>query len=263
MRRPLPLRLLPNRFKETLYYRYYHTRHGDWRGLFETAPLTFAPQIAMHGLLPGDVISGNIAFTGFYELSLSRRIADLARHRTTFVDVGANMGYFSLLWAGVNPNGRAIAFEPAPRNVSIIEKNIAANRLTDRITVVAKAAGDRSGTITFDVGPVDQTGWGGISHAPSSATIHVPVVRLDRELPNAPIDVLKIDVEGADTWVLRGCEGLLKAAQIRLIFFEQHSERMERLGIAESEAQTFLRDLGYECAPLPGDDRGWTAYPIK
>ena len=263
MKRPLATRILPNRFKESLYYRYYHTRHADWRGLSESAPLAFAPHITMHGLLPGDVISGNIAFNGFYELPLSQRIAGLARRGTTFVDVGANMGYFSLLWAGVNPNGRAIAFEAAPRNVAMIEKNIAANHLTDRVTLVPKAAGDRSGTISFDIGPAEQTGWGGISPADSATTIDVPVVRIDEELPNMPIDVLKIDVEGADTWVLRGCEALLKARQIGLIFFEQHTERMEKLGIAEGEAQMFLRDLGYDYSRVGGDDRGWTAYPSK
>ena len=76
MKRPLPLRVCPNRFKESLYYRYYHTRHAKWRALFEHATLAFAPDVTMHGLLPADVISGNIAFNGFYELSLSERIVE-------------------------------------------------------------------------------------------------------------------------------------------------------------------------------------------
>jgi FkbM family methyltransferase len=261
MKRPLLTRLLPNRFKQSLYYRYYHARHADWPGLFENASLTFAPNVAMHGLLPGDVISGNIAFNGFYELALSQRIVQLARSGTTFVDVGANMGYFSLLWAGVNPRGRVVAFEAAPRNVAILESNIARNHLADRITLVPKAAGDHSGTITFDAGPADQTGWGGISSTVTSTTIDVPLVRLDQELSDSPIDVLKIDVEGADTWVLLGCEALLKAKQIGVLFFEQHRGRMEKLGIAPGEAQTFLQDLGYTCVPFGGDDGEWTAYP--
>ena len=99
------------------------------------------------------------------------------------------------------------------------------------------------GTITFDAGPAEQTGWGGISSTVSSTTIDVPLVRLDHELPDSPIDVLKIDVEGADTWVLLGCEALLKKKRIGTIFFEQNRGRMERLGIAPGEAQTFLRDL--------------------
>lgn len=261
VKRPLLSRLLPNRFKEWLYYSYYHTRHADWSGLFEIAPLAFASKVAMHGLLPGDVISGNLAFNGFYELALSQRIAQLAQKGTVFVDVGANMGYFSLLWAGLNPRGRAIAFEAAPRNIAIIENNISRNRLSDRITLIPKAAGSHSGTITFDAGPPDQTGWGGISSAPSSTTMEVPLVRLDQELPDSPIDVLKIDVEGADTWVLLGCEALLRKKQVGTIFFEQHRGRMEKLGINPGEAQTFLRDLDYTCLPFGDDEGEWMAYP--
>lgn len=261
MKRPLLSRLLPNRFKQSLYYRYYHTRHKDWRNLFEIAPLAFCPKIAMHDPLPGDVISGNIAFHGFYELTLSQRLARLAHQGTVLVDIGANMGYFSLLWAGINPLGHVTAFEAAPRNISLIANNIARNDLSNRVTLVPKAVGNRSGTIAFDAGPVDQTGWGGISTMASSTTIDVPLVRLDEELPDSPIDVLKIDVEGADTWVLLGCEALLRKKRIGTIFFEQHRERMERLGIAPGEAQAFLREFGYTCVPLGGADGEWTAYP--
>ena len=215
----------------------------------------------MHGLLPGDVISGNIAFHGFYDLALSRRIVQLAQKRSVFVDVGANMGYFSLLWAGSTPSGRVIAFEAAPRNIMLMKNNVSKNRLADRITLVPKAAGKHLGTIAFDAGPADQTGWGGISAAVSSTTIDVPLVRLDQELPDSLIDVLKIDVEGADTWVLFGCEALLREKRIGTIFFEQNEGRMEALGIDSKEAQTFLRDLDYTCVPFEGDQEGWIAYP--
>jgi FkbM family methyltransferase len=261
MKRPLLSRALPNRCKQWLYYRYYHTRHFNFRHLFEKAPLALSPNVAMYDLVPGDVISGNIAFTGFYELALSQRIASLAQQGGMFVDVGANMGYFSLLWVGINPSGRATAFEAAPRNIALLERNILWNHLSDRITLIPKAAGDHSGTITFDVGPSEQTGWGGISCTASPATIDVLLVRLDQELANSPIDVLKIDVEGADTWVLLGCEALLKQKRISTIFFEQNRDRMARLGIAPNEAQTFLRDLDYNCRPLGGEDGGWIAYP--
>ena len=215
----------------------------------------------MYGLLPGDIISGNIAFSGFYHLALSQHIVQLARKGSVFVDVGANMGYFSLLWAGVNPSGRVTAFEASPRNIALIENNISRNHLSNRITLVPKAAGNHSGTITFDAGPADQTGWGGISSTVSPTTIDVPLVRLDQELPDSPIDVLKIDIEGADTWVLLGCEALLKKKRIGTIFFEQNRGRMERLGIAPGEAQTYLRDLDYTCVPFRGGDEEWTAYP--
>lgn len=264
MKRPLPLRILPDCLKEKLYYHFYHARHSGWRRLFECAPLTFAPGVAMKGLLTGDVISGNIAFNGFYELALTRQIVKLAGQGGLLVDVGANMGYFSLLWAGANPTSRVIAFEAAPRNIALMGNNITQNRLSERITLVPKAAGNRSGSIAFEVGPDDQTGWGGISATGSSTHITVPLVRLDQELPDADIAVLKIDVEGADTWVLLGSEELLRNRRVGTIFFEQHKARMEQLGITKGEAQSFLRGLGYTCVHLDGDESvcsEWMAFP--
>lgn len=225
------------------------------------SPLALAPNISMHGLLPGDLSSGNIAFNGFYEPALSGHIVQLARQGGLLVDVGANMGYFSLLWAGSNPNGRVISFEAAPRNIALLENNVAQNRLADRMTIVPKAAGKSTGTISFDNGPAIQTVWGGITSSVAASTITVPLVRLDQELPDASIDVLKIDVEGADTWVLFGCEALLKKKRIGTLFFEQNRERMELLGIAAGGAQTFLRDLDYTREPLGGDDGEWVARP--
>jgi len=261
MKRPLLSRLLPNRFKQSLYYRYYHTRHSQWRSLFEAAPLALARNVSMFGLLPGDVISGNIAFNGFYELALSQHIIKRAKEGGLLVDVGANMGYFSLLWAAKSPAGRVVAFEAAPRNVVLMQNNIRRNGFSERITLVPKAAGNRAGTAAFDAGPAEQTGWGGISSTTSDTTVLVPLVRLDEELPDGPIEVLKIDVEGADTWVLLGCESLLKAKRVRTIYFEQNKDRMAQLGIDVGEAKTFLHDLDYTCVPLGGDEGEWIAYP--
>lgn len=215
----------------------------------------------MFSLIPGDTISGNIAFNGFYELELSREIARLSKVGSLFVDVGANMGYFSLLWAGLNPRARVIAFEAAPRNIKLIAHNIDQNGLADRIALVPKAAGHKTGTVHFNTGPIDQTGWGGISIDASANNVEVPLVRLDEELPDEVIDVLKIDVEGADTWVLYGCEQLLRKRQIRRIFFEQNSVRMAELGIGANEAMDFLASVGYACIPFGQGGGEWVAYP--
>ncbi len=261
MNRPLLTRLLPNSLKASLYYRRYRQRHAEWPGLFKTASLALCPSVAMHDLILHDAISGSVAFTGFYELELSRHIVQLAADGGLLVDVGANMGYFSLLWAGTNPANRVVAFEAAPRNLALFQNNVGKNGLQDRVTLVPKAAGDQPGSITFDTGPADQTGWGGIVHAASASTITVPLVRVDQQLPDADIAVLKIDVEGADTWVLFGCEALLRARRIKRIYFEQFAQRMAVLGIAQGAAQKFLADLGYECHPLGDNKEEWIAFP--
>jgi FkbM family methyltransferase len=261
MKRPILLQVLPDSLKTRFYYRYYQTKHPAWSHLFSDASLSMASGVQMHDLLPGDVISGNIAFTGFYELALSRSICNLARKGGLFVDVGANMGYFSLLWAANSSVGKVIAFEASERNICLLNKNIINNAFQHRIEVVPKAAGNRSGMVSFDLGPSEQTGWGGISSQTSTTTVDVPMVRIDQELADKTIDVLKIDVEGADSWVLFGCENLLKRKRIKTIFFEQNKYRMAKLGIQDSEAIRFLHELDYVCKPFSNNHEEWIAYP--
>lgn len=254
---------LPEKIRQPLVR---HCRYRKYNGFkcrnFEVAPLLLCPKIAMHDLVSDCVICEAIALNGFFDwphtLDFARRAAATDG---LFVDVGANMGYFSLLWAGVCASGRVVAYEASPRNINIFQTNIVRNSLQDRITLVPKAAGDRTGSVTFDVGPSDQTGWGGISNTTSSTTVTVPMVRLDEDLHDRRIQLLKIDVEGADTWVLFGCEDLLKKRNIQTIYFEQNKERMECLGIAPGEAQKFLNSVGYECHPISKDDGEWIAYP--
>lgn len=217
----------------------------------------------MSGLIPGDMISEAITQNGVYDWLHTKYIFKRAKMTSggLFVDVGANLGYFSLLWAGLAKNGRVVSYEASPRNVGIFNETISRNGLSDVISLVPKALGSYNGTVTFDVGPNEQTGWGGISENPSPDTISVPIVRLDEELPDTQIDLLKIDVEGADTWVLHGSEALLKKRLIKLICFEQNSERMAALGIDAQDAQVFLRRMGYECHPMTPDEGEWIAFP--
>ena len=87
-------------------------------------------------LVPGDCISDVIAFTGVYELKLSRRISELARRGGILIDVGANLGYYSLMWAALNPRNKCIAFEASPRNIEILRHNISTNGLDKQITLI-------------------------------------------------------------------------------------------------------------------------------
>jgi FkbM family methyltransferase len=217
--------------------------------------------IRMHDLIPGDEISESIAFIGFYEWDLTRKIAERAVRGGLFVDVGANMGYFALLWAGLSASGKVIAVEASPRNVALLSNNIGQNRCEDRVTVIPKAAGDRNGSIVFDTGPIEQTGWGGIATGMPEHRIVVPMVRLDEELPDKEIDLLKIDTEGADALVLFGCECLLKKQKIKAIYFEENADKMQRIGLERGEAQHFLQKMKYECHCFRGNETEWFAYP--
>jgi FkbM family methyltransferase len=215
-------------------------------------------------LVPGDIISDCIAFTGVYEPAQTRRLLDLANRGGTLVEVGANLGYFTLLWTAAASANDVTAFEASPRNISLLGRNIEENGFRSRIRLAPVAAGRTAGTLPFDPGPVDQTGWGGLAPATESA-ISVAVVRVDEIVSSSdPIALLKVDVEGADAWVLEGCDKLLRSQLVREVWFEQNRPRMQALGIDPSAAQDYLHSVGYTCTPSTDPDGSvvdWMAVP--
>lgn len=260
-RRPLAMRALPAEARAWLYQRCYARQHDRYPALFARAPIDAAPGLAMHDLQPGDIISGSLAFAGGFEIGLTRQLRSLGRSGGLFVDVGANMGYFSLVWAAANPANRVIAFEASPSVFTRLVKNIERNNLADRIEARPEAASDVAGNVRFDTGPADQTGWGGIAPDGAQGSIEVPAVRLDETLAGRTIDVLKIDVEGAELLVLRGCEALLRERRVRHIFFEYNATRTAQLGIAQDACLTLLRGFGYRCTPIAKAADDWHAEP--
>lgn len=265
MLRSLAARYLPSPVKQIIKRAFLASPGGSQPASLSrgsAATLRDAPGITMR-VHPGDIISDSIRLTGVWEPELSQKLVSLAGAGGLMVEVGANIGYFSLLWAGLNENNQVYAFEPSPRNLDLLRSSINLNGLGQRIHVLPVAAGQEISVAHFDLGPEEQTGWGGIVLASHGRTMPVVVVRLD-DLFNQEIDILKIDVEGADTWVLEGCERLLREKKIRRIFYEQNKPRLRALGIAEGQSEAFLEGLGYRVSPLTGveaDVVEWEALP--
>ncbi|WP_395750203.1 FkbM family methyltransferase [Prosthecobacter sp.] len=210
-------------------------------------------------LLPKDCGHQPIAYTGIYEWPVTKRMAKLARAGGCLVDVGANAGYFSLLWCGLNRANHAEAFEALPANVDRLRKNIEINEMQDLIRLHAHALGRTDGVIAFETGQSEQSGWGGIASAESKAIIEVPVRRLDPMFneTDGPITV-KIDCEGADSWVMEGAKELLSRPMVRNVFFEVNEPRQLALGIPMDASQQILRGLGFCCEQIDAND--WHAH---
>ena len=263
-RRPLPIRLLPPRLRLSLFDRFYRTRRDRWLSLYQDAALLASSDVSMQ-LIPGDRLSDELAFTGSFDADLTHRVTALGRQGGTMIDVGANLGYFSLLWASYNSSNRVIAFEAAPRNLEILRGNISRNAFVERIRVVPCAAAAQPGRLLFDLGPEDQCGWGGITFEKRGGSIEVESVRVDEMVSlDEPISLLKVDTEGADALVLMGCERLLKSRSVHEIWFEQNKPRMGLLGIHPDAAQEYLESMGYVCSAHcdPSDAVvAWSALP--
>ena len=259
-RLPLLLRMAPPRLRGSVYYRRYRSQRDQWPELYQEAPLHFAPGYRMN-LWPSDEGHSNIAFTGIYEIDLSRRIAELGKKGGLMVDVGANYGYFSLLWAAARVGNRVIAIEASPRNQESLRSNVALNGLGPRIDVRGVAVGEKPGLLPFNVGNEAQTGWGGFTRATDGSSVKVEVVTLDSVVAERDtVNVLKVDVEGADTWVLYGARQLLEEKRIKNIFFEHNSERMTALGIRDGAARRFLESVGYRVKRIGRLTAGFVEY---
>jgi FkbM family methyltransferase len=225
--------------------------------------LAFAPASLSH-FLETDLLHRQIIHTGFYELALSEWLSSVAsKSGGLLVDVGANIGYFTALWLASNPKNTAHCFEPSPRNLKLLGANLAQPPFANRHTVHSIALGKESSTLAFDLGPPDQTGWGGIAHQGAQNTIPVDVRRLDSIFtdPLIEIAVLKIDCEGVDPWVIEGASNLLKRHQVHHVIFEDNPGRASQLGTSTAAAIDLLRCHGYRVAPLvdgiPGEIHAW------
>jgi hypothetical protein len=133
------------------------------------------------------------------------------------------------------------------------------------VTLFGMAAGMERGTLRFNVGPADQTGWGGFAGPGIEGGVDVSVVRIDEMVPvDQPITLLKIDIEGADSWALLGCRRLLDKKLVQEIWFEQNKPKMRELGIDFNLATDFLESVGYKATPQTDAALGcveWRAVP--
>lgn len=167
---------------------------------------------------------------GFYEareLDLFEHLAALSR---SIVDVGGNLGVYACLGAYRQPpDGRLVVFEPVPENIDLLTTNLALNGLMDRVEVVPAAVGSAAGELTLHLAGRN-IGTHSASEANANAgrgateQIVVPVHSLDdhpltspHKQSAAPVDLLKVDVEGYDGHVLRGARSLLALAKPTLL----------------------------------------------
>jgi FkbM family methyltransferase len=152
----------------------------------------------------------------------------------TFVDGGANMGFYSLLAAKVlKGSGCVVSFEPDPRNIPILHSNVVMNCLDGLIRIEPKALSDRECESDFWSAP--ENAWGGsLVKRPGveSKRYQVSATTLDQYVVSTrlrPVDIIKLDIEGAEPRALRGMRGALRTA--RMVVYEIDKPRLDHLDI--------------------------------
>lgn len=158
-----------------------------------------------------DWLGQYVYLTGSYEPSTARLFEHLVSAGDGVLDIGATVGFFSLLSAmRTGDSGAVVAFEPAPRARQRLHENLVLNRMRN-VTVLDICASDATGSVTLYEGPEAHTGISSmrpIGHGAHAVTVDAqPVNDLLDRIP--PVRLVKIDVEGAELMALHGMEGLI------------------------------------------------------
>lgn len=163
------------------------------------------------------------------------------------VDVGANYGIYSIVAAkAAADSGQVLSFEPAASTFKILEKNVALNNLTN-VQLFDCALGDRDDEVPLYHHPDSSRNSLGEVRGMSGTSESVRMTTLEqvcRKTGIARIDLIKIDVEGAEETALKGCLPILENSKPKIII-EINPPRAAAIGLAADGAWRILLDLGY------------------
>ena len=207
---------------------------------------------------------------GTYEPELQAALREFLCPGMTVYDVGANIGYVTLMLAQhIGASGKVFAFEALPANVERIQKNIALNQLSN-VTVISGAVLDKMGSVTFyvheSVGMGKVAGSAGRREAHYKDEITVPGLSLDEfvyEQGNHAPAAVKMDIEGGEVLALPGMRHILSEHH-PMLFLELHGPESEKVAWETLTAARYtLRAMenGYPVIEAP-EKLGWKAYVI-
>jgi len=155
----------------------------------------------------------------------------------TVLDLGANLGYFTLLAARlVGEKGRVYAFEPEPTNYSLLLKNIELNGYSN-VVAVQKAVSDVKGKVKFFLDSRDTGAHTIYQSGDRKKYIEIEAVTLDDFLKdeNHRVNVIKMDIEGAELAALSGMQQIIRESDNLKIFAEFHLPAIASSGISPQE----------------------------
>ena len=168
--------------------------------------------------------TGNI-YAGLHEFEDMMLLLHFLRADDLFLDIGANIGSFSVLASGVCA-ARSFAFEPDPLTVSFLERNLVVNGIQNLVEVNQCALGEKNGKVTFSVGR-DSMNHIVAANQDSNVQI-VKMVRLDDAVGDNQPAFIKMDVEGYEEQVILGALATLKQPSLRLIELETTSPLIQQ-----------------------------------
>jgi len=204
---------------------------------------------------------GDMAMGKTWEVATTLVFEHLIRPGDVVVDVGAHWGYFSLLAATLcTETGKVYAFEPHPKNFAMLAKNIAANHLSNVVTVQSAVSNRDGSTQMFEAtGSMGHSvntlppEWRALDGATPRA-ISVRTVKLDDFFANNPVQprLVKMDIEGAERLAVAGMQSLIERNPSLVLILEFNPTYLK--GQAATDFLDQLAAYGFDVAII-NDDR--------
>ncbi len=208
------------------------------------AKLTYGPTIWVR---PNDPIGRAIFYDGQWETAVISHFAKHLKPGDVVLDVGANIGQFTVVAASkVGPTGKVFAVEAGSSAFSILSRNIEENQFTN-VQPLHLAAWDSETMLHLGGVSEDMLGWGKVQHESNTGTEAIQARPLDavlQELHCDHVDVIKIDIEGAERKALEGMKGLIASKPPRLIYCEIANNH-DAYGSSADQLVSFFTSRGY------------------
>ena len=201
-------------------------------------------------------MSGGISL-GDYEPETVALFRSSLKDGMTVVDIGANLGYFTVIAAGrVGPLGKVYSYEPDSRNFKLLKENIAVNNFKN-VTAIPIALSDCAGTRELFFG--DNQCTHSFSDKKGAGIFEsVPTDTLDnslKSLGSSKVDIIKIDIEGAEPIALEGMRETIRINPNLTMLFEFYPNAIKRLGYSPLGFLERVKEFGFSISVIDEDGR--------
>jgi FkbM family methyltransferase len=200
---------------------------------------------------PLNYLGVDLCTRGVYDEGMSQTIAKYLPPGGSFVDAGANEGYFTVVGAKLaGPNGRVIAIEPQHRLLPVIAENLKLNGL-GHVKVLNVAISDQAGVAQIHLAPDTNSGSSGIdphlmlAHPTQEVSTQTLSQLLDSEGLDR-VDVVKMDIEGFEYEALLGARKVFEQRRVRVLAVDLHPAILDRRGKDINDIGRLLDDAGYK-----------------
>lgn len=182
-----------------------------------------------------------------HEPALLNQLVHELTQSDCFIDIGANLGFFTCVGAAICTEGSVHAFEMDPKCIPLIKRNIELNSFKN-VTLTNAAVADKSGTefIPIKATPDPQLMLVGKDISSKEGYLEIPSISLDEYVKQTGIEpnLIKIDAEGAEYFILKGMSALLESNQLKVLV-EIHCKKLEKFGKHFSDVLTLLESKGF------------------